>query len=723
MPTAVSRCPTGYHVQTQPGTVKFGKIQKMISTLVLLLSNAYLTVADVNALSEEDYALKRQFRLKGTVVSKSGCGCIFFKDKTGRTALANVAHNSVRLGDTIDIGLIARNNKVGHHSLVSTGQKVIGHEDLGAPPRATITQVVLGEFDYRNAVVEGLVTEAFTDEIDPLGRFIVLTAGGYSLTVNTGYGDSGLTNETSLVGARVRVTGAVSPTPGCWRHFMERSMSILGEGLGLSVSERAPADVFDAPSLCVPAMADPRELADMGLRRVTGRVRAVWQDSRFLLDGGRAGRPLVISCTKGIRPPQYGNWVTVVGFPTSDFFSLIVSQAHWKPAPEHPDAVPEQEAVVLSARKILCDAKGRQQYQAPYYGQLLTLRGIVRNIVASSPSDIRFHLDCDGFDIPVDVSARPDAVDLIGIGYEVSVTGVCLMDINPWRPNAPFPHITGVTLVIRTPEDIAVTARPSWWTPQRLLGLVVGLLAVLVGFIIWNRFLNHLVNRRSRQLLKEQVARASADLRVGERTRLAVELHDSLSQNLAGVACQITATKRAMALHPDQALPSLEKAERMLLSSRTELKRCLWDLRSDALEESDTSAAISKTLGPVLGNAKLVLRFSVPRNRLKDSTMHAILCILRELCSNSVRHGQANTLRIAGALDGNALVFSVADDGHGFDVTHVPGPESGHFGLAGIRERVEHLGGSVEMRSNPPTGTYTRIGLPLIRPNAQEKHP
>ena len=694
----------------------------MLSTLICLCATAYLTVSDVKSFTDADYASERRFRMRGTIVGKSGCGYVFFEDETGRTTLANVTHKAVQIGDKIDIGLKAKKYQFGRRSLNSTGLKVIGFRCVPPPGKATAVQVIQGECDYHDVVVEGLVTEAFTDEIDPLCRFVVLTANGYTLTVNTGYGDAGLTNETSLVGARVRVTGAVSPSPGCWRHFVERALNALGDGLGLTVVEPAPKDIFAVPLLTVPDVADPRELADMGLRRVTGRVLAVWQGSHFLLDGGRPGYPLLVSCAKGVTAPKYGDLVTAVGFPASDFFGLILSQARWRPAAAD-SAAHKQEAVVLSARELLCDAKGRQQYQTPYYGQLLTLRGIVRNIVASSPSDTRFHLDCEGFDIPVDVSARPDALDSIGIGYEVNVTGVCLMDINPWHPNAPFPHITGVTLVIRTPEDIAVTARPSWWTPQRLLALIVGLFAVLVGFFIWNRFLNHLVNRRSRQLLKEQVARASADLRVGERTRLAVELHDSLSQNLAGVACQLSATKRAIALHPEQALPSLEKAERMLLSSRTELKRCLWDLRSDALEETDTSTAITKTLGPVLGNAKLILRFAVPRNRLKDSTMHAILCILRELCSNAIRHGQANTLRIAGALDGDALVFSVADDGRGFNVSHVPGPESGHFGLAGIRERVEHLGGSVEMRSDPPTGTYTRIGLPMIRPKAQEKHP
>ena len=62
--------------------------------------------------------------------------------------------------------------------------------------------------------------------------------------------------------------------------------------------------------------------------------------------------------------------------------------------------------------------------------------------------------------------------------------------------------------------------------------------------------------------------------------------------------------------------------------------------------------------------------------------------------------------------EGDKLVFSVSDDGCGFDAEHVPGPRDGHFGLIGIRERVRKLNGSFNIRSKPGVGTKATIELP-----------
>ena len=108
-----------------------------------------------------------------------------------------------------------------------------------------------------------------------------------------------------------------------------------------------------------------------------------------------------------------------------------------------------------------------------------------------------------------------------------------------WQPNAPFPHVEGFAIVVRTPDDIRILSRPPWWTPGRLLTVIGALLAALAGVFAWNRSLNRLAEMRGRELTEETVARVTADLKVGERTRLAVELHDALSQNLTGAALEI----------------------------------------------------------------------------------------------------------------------------------------------------------------------------------------
>ena len=109
--------------------------------------------------------------------------------------------------------------------------------------------------------------------------------------------------------------------------------------------------------------------------------------------------------------------------------------------------------------------------------------------------------------------------------------------------------------------------------------------------------------------------------------------------------------------------------------------------------------------------AQLAVRFNVPRTRLSDNTVHALLRIIRELSINAVRHGRASTIRIAGSLDGDTLAFSVRDDGCGFDPTSAPGVLQGHFGLEGIRERVRALGGTLTIESAPGCGAKAIVRL------------
>ncbi len=189
-------------------------------------------------------------------------------------------------------------------------------------------------------------------------------------------------------------------------------------------------------------------------------------------------------------------------------------------------------------------------------------------------------------------------------GERIEATGVCIMETDKWSPTNLFPVFGGFTLVPRTPADIRVLSRPPWWTPLRLCAVIGSLLVALVAVFVWNRILTRRVLRRSQQLFREQVAHAGASLKIGERTRLAVELHDALSQNLAGLACQISAAKSAIAISPAETTKHLGIAEKMLLSSRVELRRCLWDLRGDALETANMAEAVTKTVKPWSGRPR-----------------------------------------------------------------------------------------------------------------------
>ena len=125
------------------------------------------------------------------------------------------------------------------------------------------------------------------------------------------------------------------------------------------------------------------------------------------------------------------------------------------------------------------------------------------------------------------------------------------------------------------------------------------------------------------------------------------------------------------------------------------------------------NAAIQLALSQIVSKTALNVRFAVPRVRLSDKTTHTILRIIRELATNAVRHGHASAIKIAGSIDGEKLRFSVIDNGTGFDPDHAAGVGEGHFGLEGIRERVDRLDGEVDISSSHGRGTKVTVAFDI----------
>lgn len=285
------------------------------------------------------------------------------------------------------------------------------------------------------------------------------------------------------------------------------------------------------------------------------------------------------------------------------------------------------------------------------------------------------------------------------------------METDKINLNYLFPRINGFRIVPRSPADIQIISAPSWWTTRRLLVIIGVLFLVIVAFWVWNRILKSLVDRKSRELFNSQIGQAESELRIDERTRLAAELHDYIAQNLTAVSYQLTAAESAQKIKSSEATAFLANAMRMLQSCRVELRRCLWDLRNNALDDPDFGNAIRQTISPVTHGATVAVRFQIPRSHISDRTAHAVLSILRELVANAVQHGKARQIRIAGDLTDGVLSFSVSDNGMGFDPARCQGQSEGHFGLSGIVERVERLGGTFQIASTPGKGAKAVVTI------------
>ena len=286
-----------------------------------------------------------------------------------------------------------------------------------------------------------------------------------------------------------------------------------------------------------------------------------------------------------------------------------------------------------------------------------------------------------------------------------------MLDSGFWRPSLPFPRNKSLFLVARRPDDIVLLERPPWWTPAKFIVAVSAMGGFIVLILLWNAALRVLVERKSREVVKIQARKLVSELRIAERTRLAADLHDSFSQNLTAIGYQVSTARNTLGGKDPATTGCLDAVAKMIRSCRTDLRRCLWDLRSDVLDEPDFAEAIRKTLAPVAGAASVTVRFAGPRTAISDSTAHGVLNAVRELVSNAVRHGEAAKIRIAGEVRSGTLRVSVRDDGCGFDPVNRPGQAEGHFGLDGIAERIERLGGTFEIKSAPGKGTKATIQI------------
>lgn len=638
----------------------------------------------------------------GGMTFSDGSGCIRISNKTN--AFDDI---DIRDGSVVSVAGYLKRNRLKFGFAKWDQLNVITNTTL--PPSIPIkaSDLVQGRAYGPRITISGRVRECFKDEIDHNYLFFVLTSDGESIYValrNTPDNNHLLT---TLADCHVRVTGS------CTLSLNDGFRQTIGPHIFSScdrveVLQRPSPDPFSVPLLSTAELTTPSRISSAGRRRLFGFALATWNDGNILL---RDAKGHIHNIHLRTTPPPLGKWVEIVGLPETDLFRINLTDAIWRfspgddPAPQQPkDTTPE--SILTSRSEHLLINPG-------YHGMLVRLHGHVVDMPSGESNRGTFALRCGETTISVNATANPGILDPLSVGCLVSVTGICMIETEPWRHHTTFPHATGLSLIPRFAEDISILSQPPWWTPRRLTLVIISLILLSAGLFLWNRWLNRLVNRRSRSLVKEQLALAEAELKIGERTRLAIELHDSLSQNLAAVACQVSATKSAVKVNAEETMSNLNTVERMLLSCRSELRRCLWDLRNDALDEQNMTEVIRKVLAPVIGKAALLVRFNVFRSRLDDSTLHTVICIIRELASNAVAHGQATRLTVAGDLDGDNLAFSVRENGSGFDASACDGPAEGHFGLAGIRERVDRLCGTFILKSRPGKGSYTKITFRL----------
>ncbi|HKQ03975.1 MAG TPA: two-component regulator propeller domain-containing protein [Blastocatellia bacterium] len=382
-------------------------------------------------------------------------------------------------------------------------------------------------------------------------------------------------------------------------------------------------------------------------------------------------------CTGGGQPAGWRSRDGRLWFPTIKGVA-VADPEHMKTNSEPPPVVVEQ--IIVDEKPV--EKTANIELAAGVYRLEFHYTGL--SFIA--PEKVRFKYKLEGFDQNwVDAGARRTA-------YYTSI---------------PPGHYTFRVLAANndgvwnaTGAVVSFYLRPRFY---QTVWFYVALLA-LAGAIAWAIY-----RRRIRRVRAEFAAV------LAERNRMARDIHDTLAQGFVGISLQLEAVGKMLDQSPDRAKQHLDLAQTMVTHSLAEARRSVWDLRAQALENTDLATALADAAKKLTSGTAVQSEFQVtgtPR-QLPATVESNLWRIGQEAMTNALKHAHPRHLRVELAFAPKHVTLSVTDDGHGFDTQNDRLSGDGHFGLIGMRERAERLKGKLQIDSGEGTGTRISVIAPV----------
>jgi signal transduction histidine kinase len=215
-------------------------------------------------------------------------------------------------------------------------------------------------------------------------------------------------------------------------------------------------------------------------------------------------------------------------------------------------------------------------------------------------------------------------------------------------------------------------------------------------------------SERETRLLSEQAQELAS---FQERQRLALELHDSVSQTLYGISLGAQTAREALESDPGEAIAPLEYVMSLAEAGLAEMRALILELRPESLASEGLITALTKQIVVLRTRYKLTVDAQLGEEpALSLERKHTLYRIAREALHNIVKHAHASTVLLRLERQDDELVLEVRDDGRGFDPA---APFPGHLGLRAIQERAARLGGTCSLASAPAHGTSLCVRLPI----------
>ena len=221
------------------------------------------------------------------------------------------------------------------------------------------------------------------------------------------------------------------------------------------------------------------------------------------------------------------------------------------------------------------------------------------------------------------------------------------------------------------------------------------------------------------RVLSERAITAQED----ERKRIARSLHDDTGQSLSTLVINLDRLAGQVPMDSNELVDRLKSIRQMAADSLECLRSIIYDLRPAILDDLGLLPAIRWYARTNLEAAGIQVELDFPDqlSSLPQPLTTTLFRVAQEGVNNIIRHSQAKSVSISLGVQENDVYLRIQDDGHGFDPAQIGSEamEMHHWGLIGIQERIELVGGRLSIVSGPDRGTTLQVNTPMLKAEMQ----
>ena len=563
----------------------------------------------------------------------------------------------------------------------------LGERELPPAPVARLEDLEWGVKDNTRVRLSGIPIDAATN-----GYLRVMTeAGEFAARVHAGGLELG-----RLVDGEVEFEGVAASRFNARGEFTGVNLEVVDpDRIRLLVAP--PADPFALP---LAALDSILEYSPHGVNLHRRHVRGVVTCSRegeylWLADGDAT---LKVMTAAG--PFAVGDEVEAVGFPALERRSGVLKSATVRTTGNRRPPVPAKVGY-LEFRQYTSSKDGRY---LNFDGRYVTFWAKLLSAIGEGESTLLVvDVEGKGDRAAVRVKGAVETIDerSVAAGLNLRITGVMeLATEERLVPDEMLPKIAGWEVQVADASQIKIIRDDRWSALENAKRRVWIFRAVAVIFalaLVW----------LLAYAIRERASRRREAILAAERKRMAADLHDTLEQHLAGARMLLNSAVQFTPDVPATVKEAVGSANELLAHAKAEMRARIFDMRNDVLFTQGPERVL-KTLAAKIsaaGMVKVRTRLRGLPAHLPDSVFSEMAFIVQEAITNAIKHGGAKNIVIAAdpqepgppaapnpARGRGGFLLRVANDGKPFDPARALGPEAGHYGLSGMRERAKRAG-------------------------------